>query len=224
MHAGRESARPIRSACRPSARHRSDRPADVVKLFAEVNFGRPAPSMPDEVERLVQGVRERDSAAFEALYDQYHRLVYGIARRMLSDAEATEDVTQAAFLKLWTNPESFRGGHFSGWLGRVARNCAIDALRRRAVCAAAIAPAAAEAALEARTDDLAMSKIDGDHVRRALERLPRENRELIEMGFFAGISHSEIARIMALPVGTVKTRIRTGVRRLRVELEQYVRA
>jgi RNA polymerase sigma-70 factor (ECF subfamily) len=168
-------------------------------------------------------VRQRDSAAFEQLYDQYHPLVYGIARRMLPDAQAAEDVTQAAFLKLWTNPEAFRGGHFSGWLGRVARNCAIDALRRRAACREATAPVA-EAVLEARTDDLALSQIDGDHVRHALKRLPREHRELIEMGFFAGISHSEIARITAVPVGTVKTRIRTGLHRLRAELEQLIRA
>ena len=73
-------------------------------------------------------------------------------------------------------------------------------MRRRAIRREAIAPAA-EAVLEARTDDLVLSKIDGDHVRHALEQLPREHHELIEMGFFAGISHSEIARIIALPVG-----------------------
>ena len=195
----------------------------MVTLFTAANSRQPAPCTPDEVERLVQGVRERDSAAFEELYDRYHQLVYGIARRMLPDAEAAEDVTQAAFLKLWTNPEAFRGGHFSGWLGRVARNCAIDALRSHAVRRESIA-LAPEAVLEARTDDLALSKIDGDHVRHALQRLPREHREVIEMGFFAGISHSEIARTMALPVGTVKTRIRTGLRRLRAELEQLIRA
>jgi RNA polymerase sigma factor (sigma-70 family) len=96
-------------------------------------------------------------------------------------------------------------------------------LRRRAIRREAIAPAA-EAVLEARTDDLVLSKIDGDHVRHALEQLPREHHELIEMGFFAGISHSEIARIIALPVGTVNTRIRTGLHRLRAELEQLIRA
>jgi RNA polymerase sigma-70 factor (ECF subfamily) len=207
----------------PPAVHCGNRPANVVMLFSGVNFRRAATSAPDEVEQLVRRLRERDSAAFDQLYDQYHQLVYGIARRMLPDAQAAEDVTQATFLKLWTSPEAFRGGHFSGWLGRVARNCAIDALRRRAVRREATTPAA-RAALEARTEDLALAKNDGDHVRRALERLPRENRELIEMGFFAGISHSEIARITALPAGTVKTRIRTGLRRLRAELEQLIRA
>src|SRR5450755_2892373 len=170
MHAGLEAARPIHFARTRSAARCGDRPANVVTPFADANSRQPATCTSDEVERLVRGVRERDSAAFEQLYDRYHQLVYGIARRILPDAEAAEDVTQAAFLKLWTNPEAFRGGHFSGWLGRVARNCTIDALRRRAVRREAIAPAA-EAVLEERTDDLALSKIDGDYVRHALERL-----------------------------------------------------
>jgi Sigma-70 region 2 len=97
--------------------------------------------------------------------------VYRIARRMLPDADGAEDVTRAAFLKLWTNPGAFRGGHFSGWLGRVARNCLIDALRCRAVRREAIAPAA-DRAFEARIDDLVLFKLDGEHVRRALEPLP----------------------------------------------------
>src|SRR5450631_1523563 len=121
MHACMQAARPTHCVRTPSAAGCGDRPANVVTLFADANSRRPATRTPDEVERLVRGVRERDSAAFEQLYDQYHQLVYSIARRMLSDAEAAEDVTQAAFLKLWTNPGAFRGGHFSGWLGRVAR-------------------------------------------------------------------------------------------------------
>ena len=80
------------------------------------------------------------------------------------------------------------------------------------------------AAVDARTDEVVLSDIDGDHVRWALARLPRENRELIEMGFFADITHREMAGITALPLGTVKTRIRTGLQRLRRELHDLVRA
>ncbi|HEY5341876.1 MAG TPA: sigma-70 family RNA polymerase sigma factor, partial [Candidatus Aquilonibacter sp.] len=78
------------------------------------------------------GVRARDAGAFEALYDEFHRLVYGVAMRMLSDAASAEDVTQAVFLKVWTSPELFHGGNFAAWIVRVARNRALDVLRSRA--------------------------------------------------------------------------------------------
>ena len=77
-------------------------------------------------------VRVGDTAAFEALYDGYHRLVYGVALRVLSDPGSAEDVTQAVFMKIWSNPELFRSGNFGAWIVRVARNRAFDALRARA--------------------------------------------------------------------------------------------
>jgi DNA-directed RNA polymerase specialized sigma24 family protein len=129
---------------------------------------------------------------------------YGIAQRMLGDDGTAEDVTQAAFLKLWTNPQAFRGGNFAGWLARVTRNCALDALRREMV--RRTGTRAADAALEAWTDDAVLAELDGVRVRWAPAQLPRENRE--------------IARITALPLGTVKTRIRTGLLRLRQELRE----
>ncbi len=78
-------------------------------------------------------VRERDAGAFEALYDSYHRLVYGIAARILHDEMAAEDVTQSVFLKLWSAPDAFQGGNFGAWLARVSRNRALDVLRSRAL-------------------------------------------------------------------------------------------
>ena len=74
----------------------------------------------------MERVRARDSDAFEALYDAYHRLVYGVALRVLNDPGSAEDVTQSVFLKLWSAPESFREGNFPGWLVRVTRNRALD--------------------------------------------------------------------------------------------------
>jgi len=142
-----------------------------------------------ELESAHELLAERDSAAFERLYDAYVLLVYGIARRILGDDGTAEDVTQAAFLKLWTNPQAFRGGNFDGWLARITRNCALDALRREAV--RRTGTLAAGAGLEAWTDDVVLAERDGDRVRWALAQLPRENRELIEMGFFADISHRE---------------------------------
>src|SRR5690348_7775528 len=165
-------------------------------------------------------VRARDAGAFERLYDQYHRLVYGLALRVLTDPAGAEDVTQAVFLKLWRNPELFRGGNFPAWLARVARNGAVDVLRSRALRSESELPEAlpADDALE----DIAFAHLDAERVRTALAALPEEQRTLIELGFFGGITQEQIARQTGLPLGTVKTRMRTGLRRLRSALEGAV--
>ena len=176
--------------------------------------------MVEDAGRLMLRVRDRDVAAFEALYDAYHRLVFGIGLRMLGDVTAAEDLTQAVFLKIWSSPESFAGGNFSAWLARVARNRALDVVRSRAVRSEADLPA--DIALDMSLDDLIFARIDGARVRSALQTLPSEQREPIELGFFAGITHEEIARRTQTPLGTVKTRIRSGLRKLRSLLESGV--
>jgi len=81
----------------------------------------------------MERVRKRDADAFEALYDAYHRLAYGLAMRMLGDASTAEDVTQAVFVKVWSSPELFRTGNFGAWIARVTRNRALDVIRSRTV-------------------------------------------------------------------------------------------
>ncbi len=162
-------------------------------------------------------VRERDVAAFESLYDAHHRLVHGIAVRMLQDVMAAEDLTQAVFLKLWSQPQAYESGNFGAWLARVTRNRALDALRSRTLRSTSEMPS--EISLEAAPDDIVLSRIDGTRVRAALETLPGEQRAPIEMGFFDGVTHEEIARKSGVPLGTVKTRIRAGLRKLRSALE-----
>jgi len=168
----------------------------------------------------MERVRARDADAFEALYDRYHRLVYGVALRVLSDAPSAEDVTQAIFMKLWTNPSIFTVGNFSAWIVRVARNRALDALRARAARPEEELPQTlcAEDALE----DAALAQIDAQTLRSALAQLPEEQRRLIELGFFGGVTHHEMARTTGVPLGTVKTRIRSGLRRLRAALDGVV--
>ncbi|MBV9647033.1 MAG: sigma-70 family RNA polymerase sigma factor [Candidatus Eremiobacteraeota bacterium] len=174
----------------------------------------------DDAGRLMARVRERDVAAFEALYDAYHRLVYGVAVRMLGDAASAEDLTQSVFLKVWSSPESFSAGNFGAWLGRVTRNRALDVIRRRAVRAEEEIPC--DIPFEGSIDDAVFARIDGERVRSALSTLPAEQRSLIEMGFFDGVTHEELARRTATPLGTVKTRIRSGLRKLRSALEATV--
>lgn len=166
------------------------------------------------------GVRARDANAFEALYDAHHRLVYGMAVRMLGDPPAAEDVTQAVFLKIWTSPELFRGGNFPAWIVRMTRNRALDVLRARTAHVEAELPEALPE--ETAIEDTAFANIDADIVRNALAALPAEQREPIELGFFQGVTHEEIARRSGIPLGTIKTRIRMGLKKLRSALEGAV--
>jgi RNA polymerase sigma-70 factor, ECF subfamily len=174
----------------------------------------------EDASRLMERVRAGDADAFEALYDRYHRLVYGLALRVLADRGAAEDVTQAVFLKIWDRPALFRGGNFAAWLARVTRNRAFDAVRARSVRAEGDFPASMP--VDEALEEVAIAHLDGARVRDALAQLPPEQREPIELGFFGGVTHQEIARRIGLPLGTVKTRIRTGLRRLRNALEGAV--
>lgn len=166
----------------------------------------------------MERVRARDVDAFEQLYDGYHRLVFGIALRMTNDATMAEDVTQSVFLKLWSAPDAYRDGNFPAWLSRVARNRVLDLLRSRAAKPAGEIPADLPA--ERSLDDDVFARIDAQRVRSALRGLSEEQRVPIELGFFGGITHEEIARQTGVPLGTIKTRIRAGLRRLRDTLNE----
>jgi RNA polymerase sigma-70 factor (ECF subfamily) len=168
----------------------------------------------------MERVCERDVAAFEAIYDSYHRLVHGIALKMLQDTMAAEDLTQTVFLKLWSTPGAFAGGNFGAWISRVARNRALDILRSRALRAEGELPL--DVPLLETLDETVFATLDGEHVRSALANLPDDQRRPIELGFFGGVTHEEIARRTSTPLGTVKTRIRAGLRKLRSSLETRV--
>jgi RNA polymerase sigma-70 factor (ECF subfamily) len=174
----------------------------------------------DDADVLMARVRGRDADAFEVLYDAHHRLVYGVAMRMLADGAAAEDVTQSVFLKVWNSPDLFRGGNFAAWIVRITRNRTLDVLRSRALRNES---ELSEALPENESiEDAAFARIDADRVRSALAALPSEQREPIEMGFFAGITHEEMARRTGIPLGTIKTRIRSGLRKLRSVLDETV--
>jgi RNA polymerase sigma-70 factor (ECF subfamily) len=131
-----------------------------------------------------------------------------------------EDITQAVFLKIWSAPSVFRGGNFAAWIARVTRNRAFDVLRSRALRSEdALSD---EIPVDDAIEDTALAHLNAERVRDAMAQLPREQREPIELGFFGGITHEEIARQTGLPLGTVKTRIRTGLRKLRSALEGVV--
>ncbi len=158
-----------------------------------------------------------DADTFERLYDSYSRLVYGVAVRVLADPASAEDVTQAVFMKLWSAPESFRGGNLPGWLVRVTRNRALDLLRSRA--AHPQVEFSADMPESDALEDTAFANMNSQAVRDAMAQLPEQERALIQLGFFDGLTHQELARRTGVPLGTVKTRIRSGLRKLRAMLD-----
>ncbi|MGH7683516.1 MAG: RNA polymerase sigma factor, partial [Vulcanimicrobiaceae bacterium] len=155
--------------------------------------------------------------AFEALYSLLYRYVYGIANRMLEDMPAAEDVTQSVFVTVWAQPSAFRGGNVAAWISRVTRNRCLDYLRNRGTRPHEELPF--DVADEVDLDDVVFARLESGQVRQALETLPSEQREPIEMGFFGGLTHEEVARRSGIPLGTVKTRIRIGLRNLRAALQ-----
>jgi len=169
---------------------------------------------------LFARLRERDINAFEVLYDRYHRLVFGIAHRMLGEPAAAEDLVQSVFLKLWSTPDVFRAGNFGAWISRVTRNQALDILRSKAMRAIDEMPA--DIPSEGTVDEVVFARIDGARVRDALRALPDDQRIPIELGFFGGITHEQIAEQLNVPLGTIKTRIRSGLRRLREGMQAQV--
>jgi RNA polymerase sigma-70 factor, ECF subfamily len=163
---------------------------------------------------LVAAVRSGDQGAMAALYDRYSSIVYAVALRVLQDTGAAEDVLQDIFMQLWRKPGAFDAsrGNMAAWLAVITRNRAIDALRRRRPqddienVIVSVEPDLASETERVR----AMDKVRG-----ALQDMPPAQRSALEMAYFEGLTHSEIAEKTGEPLGTIKTRIRTGLLSLR---------
>ncbi len=178
---------------------------------------------------LMDRLCARDLNAFEALYDRYGDLVYSVVLRVVGDGYVAEDLTQDVFLRLWRKPEQFdiNRGKFVTWLLSIARNRSIDERRshsRRLRHEALPATAEEEDVIPSNSDadDPALATIVADDraaVRRALEVLPPEQRLAIHLAYFGGLTQQEIANKLGQPLGTVKTRIRLGMQKMRGALE-----
>jgi RNA polymerase sigma-70 factor, ECF subfamily len=174
---------------------------------------------------LIEEVARGDQQALASLYDATSRLVYGLLLRMLGDAGAAEEVLLDVYAQVWRQARRYTGARGSplAWLTTIARSRAIDRLRRGRDSARRTEQ------LDARTFEVASAAASVEEevaareraarVRAALEALPREQREVIELAYYGGLSHSEIAARTATPLGTVKTRTRLGMMRLRESLK-----
>lgn len=163
---------------------------------------------------LVAGVRARDESAMAALYERYSSLVYAVALRVLGDTGAAEDILQEIFLQLWRKPAAFDSvrGSMGAWLSVIARNRSIDALRKRKP--------------ETDIEDVVLS-VEADFadnadrgralvkIREVMRTMAGPQRSALEMAFFEGLTHTEIAERTGEPLGTIKTRIRAGLLSLR---------
>jgi RNA polymerase sigma-70 factor, ECF subfamily len=169
---------------------------------------------------LLQRIVARDSSAVGELYDRHSRLLYGLILRVLRDRGEAEEVLQEVFVQVWMRAETYNValGTPAAWLVRIARNRAIDRLRANTVRARMVEATPLPPPVESPEARAAMSE-QQQAVARALEALPPEQRQLIEYAYFLGLTQSELAERFGLPLGTVKTRVRTGMMTLKRELQ-----
>ena len=179
-------------------------------------------------EDLMTLVDGKDPDAFEVFYDRHGGAAYSLAHRIVGDPGMAEDVTQEAFLSIWRSRARFDAarGSVRAWALGIVRNRAIDALR------SASRPAPKldrddDAALESqpageRTEVEAIRRETAGRLREALGVLPREQSRVIELAYFGGFSHSEIAEMLGAPLGTIKGRMRLGLEKIRATLAEGV--
>lgn len=176
---------------------------------------------------LLRQIVLRDERALATFYDRHSRLVYSVALRVLRSSPEAEDVLQEAFVRVWSRASTYesRLGSPAAWLTRIARNCAIDRIRARKVRQFVDAPqpepdsASMLEPVTSVTPEVVFADVtQADTIRGALNGLPAAQRTLIEAAFFDGYTHQELSERFGMPLGTVKTRIRTGLLALRSQL------
>lgn len=180
---------------------------------------RPTADPPDEV--LVARVGAGQSEAIGLLYERYGRPAYSLARRICGDGGIAEDAVQEAFLALWRDPGRFdpSRGSFGSWMLTLVHHKAVDAVRKESTIRRRTVPAADGEEWNAPpgpgADQAAMSSVLAGEVRDALGRLPDDQRQALALAYYGGYTQREVAAITGVPIGTVKSRMFTGVQRLR---------
>lgn len=182
---------------------------------------------------LLQRIAVRDDTALAELYDRHSSLAYSVIMRILRSPSDAEDVLQETFVRVWSRADTYdsRIGSPAAWLTRIARNRAIDRLRaqrvRRHISGEPDVTldgdtTMPEAATLETPEVVVQAAATARALRTAMSALPAVQRELIEAAFFEGYTHHELAARLGLPLGTVKTRIRTGLTSMRGRLEQVI--
>lgn len=188
-------------------------------VFAAAQFA----SVRDDDGTLVERMVRRDADALAELYDRYGRIVFGVLHQMLPGPEAAEEVCQDVFHRFWRAAASYRGdrGAVRTWLLAIARNAAIDWRRTRGKRSERESELHDEAFSMPAPDsleDLVADRMRAERMRSLVATLPAEQRRCVELAYWGGLSQSEIALQTGTPLGTVKSRMRLGLQKLRAEL------
>jgi RNA polymerase sigma-70 factor, ECF subfamily len=177
-------------------------------------------------EELMPLIADRDPEAFAVYYDRHGGAAYSLAYRIVGDRNAAEDVTQEAFISIWRSGARFdrTRGSVRAWTLGIVRNRAIDALRRSAGRAPKLtfddeAVLEQEPAPES-TEEEALRRRESDELRGVLRELPDDQSKVIQLAYFGGFTHSEIARMLGMPLGTVKGRMRLGMEKIRTRMAE----
>jgi RNA polymerase sigma-70 factor (ECF subfamily) len=178
-------------------------------------------------ETLVRLIVQARSEALSELYDRYSRLVFGLALNSVGNPATAEEITQDVFVRVWQRARQYRADRakVSTWLTSITRHRAIDQLRRRgsrpeqySVAWAEFAPGA-EPSVNGPEQATALA-MERERVRAAIAQLSKEQKQVLALAYFQGLTQSQIAEALALPLGTVKTRIRLGMQKLREMLQE----
>ena len=171
---------------------------------------------------LIGALAGRDLTALAVLYDRYGRVAYALAYRILGEPEAAENVVHDGFLSAWRGAGSYRSerGNVRGWLLSIVHHRAVDVLRRKTTFRPAPLEVAEQRPADEDTAEEATRNVEHATVRAALEALPQAQRRTIELAYFGGYTHVELAEIMGVPLGTVKGRMRIGLQKLRRALDR----
>jgi RNA polymerase sigma-70 factor (ECF subfamily) len=176
-------------------------------------------------EEVIARLQEGESWAMSVLYDRYARLVFSLALKVLNDPAAAEEAMQEVFVKVWRRAGDYQPdrGKFSSWLTGIAHPQAIDDLRRRHVRPEAAGDEEAAAEVEDSAPvpfDRAVQSIEHQQIQEALACIPAEQRSPIELAYFEGLTQQEIAVRLGEPLGTIKTRMRLGMQKLKDLLDK----
>src|SRR6202048_4877004 len=183
-------------------------------MYRETGASNAPPLSTQDDATLLALVKRGDEYAMASLFDRYSRVAYSVALRVLRDPASAEDILQEVFMQVWRNPDAFVAtrGSLGGWLAVVSRNRSIDALRRKRPSEQVDDR---QLASPYNLADEAERNSMMEKARGVIHLLPTEQRKTLEMAFFDGLTHSEIAEMTGDPLGTVKTRIRSALTTLR---------
>ena len=170
---------------------------------------------------LVSLLKSRDSKAFGYLYDNYSASLYTVITQLVNDTEIANDVLQEVFINIWRKIDSYdpAKGRLFTWMLNIARNASIDTLRSRSYQNTRKNQSLQENNEWAGAGSLTSANVDNIGLKKIIERLKKEHRVLIDLAYFKGYTHEEIAQIEDIPLGTVKTRIRNALMQLREYLK-----